>query len=109
MVILYAAGPAVTAQCRAVAKGGQLTLIEVKHLQAACATLKTAPAAMLVLSPTVKWWDRAVVEEHAARAAVSTTLAAEEDVAEIGQTILTWVAAAARPRLPGGPSRSRRS
>lgn len=113
-IILYAVGPAIFAQCRAAAKEGTLTLVEVKHLQAACVELETGPAARLVLSRALKWWDRAVVEEHAARAAVPITLVSDDDGAEIARDMLTWVVDAARRRRPGTtgisprPSRPRR-
>lgn len=104
-VVLYAVGQAVTAHCVAATKGREIALVTVKHLQQACATLKEAPATMVVVSTTVKWWDRAVIEDHARQASIAVRYVAEDDD-EVGEDILSAVETERlrRLELSTGPS-----
>ena len=69
-VILYGLPADVAAECERVATELRLARADVKHLQAACTALQAHPRAMMVVGTTIRSWDRAVVEEHAARAGV---------------------------------------
>jgi hypothetical protein len=96
-LILYGVGPDVAAECTALATELHIGRSEVKHLQAACIALKAHPHAFLVAGVSIRPWDRAVLEEHAARAGTPlrwvTTESEAEDVAAL---VRTWATESAR-------------
>ena len=90
-LILYGVGPEIAAECDRIASELRLARAEVKHLQAACVALKAHPRAMLLASVTIRSWDRAVVEEHAARAGVPLRwVAAEHAPDDVGAEVRSW-------------------
>lgn len=99
-VVLYVTDAATSAQCVTAARSASVAVIEVKHLQAACAALALGPAPMLVVSRSVKWWDRTVIEEHAARAAAPIRWVSEGDLDTLERDISAWSIATLRPRRP---------
>lgn len=63
---------------RAVAHELEFGLAEPAHLQAACRALAQYPGALLVLSCSLKPWDRDVVLDHAARARAEVVFVDQE-------------------------------
>ena len=53
---------------RSVAQELAIGVAEPAHLQAACRALAQYPGALLLLSPSLKPWDKDVVLDHASRA-----------------------------------------
>lgn len=101
ILIAYGLGPQFTAECVAVAKNAKIGFTAVRHLQAACSVMNTGRATMLVASMALKWWDRAIVEEHAARVAAATLWASEANIALVTEHLVAWASEAARPRRIG--------
>jgi hypothetical protein len=96
-VILYAVGPEVAGECEDLANELRIGRAEVKHLQAACTALKAHPHAFLVASVTIRPWDRAVLEEHAARAGTTLRWVSSEDEADdVAALVRTWATESAR-------------
>lgn len=96
-LILYAVGPEVAGECEDLANELRIGRAEVKHLQAACIAIKAHPHAFLVASVTIRPWDRAVLEEHAARA--GTTLrwvTSEREADDVASLVRTWATESAR-------------
>lgn len=90
-VILYGVPADVAAECERVAGELRLARAEVKHLQAACVALKAHPKAMLVASSSIRSWDRAVVEEHAARAGIPLRwVDADHTPDDVATEVRTW-------------------
>jgi len=90
-VILYGLPADVAAECERVATELRLARAEVKHLQAACTALQTHPRAMLVVGTGIRSWDRAVVEEHAARAGVPLRwVEADHTPGDVSSELRTW-------------------
>ena len=105
MIVLYSLGPDVTRECSAVAKAARIGLTVVRRLQAACAALAAGLPTMVIASTMLKWWDRAVLEEHAARSSAAIRWGSDADVATVEDHILAWVRLGARP---GGSELPRR-
>ena len=90
-VILYAVGPEVAGECEDLANELRIGRAEVKHLQAACIALKAHPHAFLVASVTIRSWDRAVLEEHAARAGTPLRwVGSESEADDVAALVRTW-------------------
>lgn len=64
----------------------QFGLAEPAHLQAACRALAQYPGALLVLSGSLKPWDRDVVLDHAARARAEVLFVEHEQPGDEGRT-----------------------
>jgi hypothetical protein len=101
MVLLFATGPEITAACAAAAERERIVLTEVRHLQGACAVLKTRRPIIVVASSKIRWWDRAIVDEHAARVNAVVRWVSENDAWGIGELLHEWASDVVRPCRPG--------
>jgi hypothetical protein len=91
-IILYGANADVATECEHVARELHIGRTEVRHLQAACAALEAHPKAMLVVSSSLRSWDRVIVEEHAARAGAPLRwVDANQQGDEVANELRAWV------------------
>lgn len=89
-----------TVECIRSAKAAQIAYRRVRHLQAACATLKMHTSPMVVASAFLKSWDRTVLEEHAIRADANVRWVSDiehMDLFSIAEEIGTWATQCSRP------------
>jgi hypothetical protein len=65
--LVFGLSRALASDVRAVAQELEIGVAEPAHLHAACLALAQYPGSLLLLSPSLKPWDRDVVLDHAAR------------------------------------------
>ncbi|CAN5925619.1 hypothetical protein BH11MYX4_BH11MYX4_57040 [soil metagenome] len=101
-LILYAVPSDVGRECEELAHELHLARAEVKHLQAACAALKTHRRALLIASVAIRPWDRESVAEHAARAGTTVNWVGHEQAADdLERSIRSWAAESTRRARTG--------
>jgi hypothetical protein len=90
-LILYVGEGEVSRASTDVADELMIARVEVKHLEAACRMLKTCPQAFLVASASISWWDREVLEEHAARAGTTVRwVSSGTEPYAVGDAVRKW-------------------
>lgn len=69
-VLLFGVGGDARIACEDAAREAGLTVLELRHLQAACRALTLTPCSLLVVGPALKPWDRDVAADAAGRAGI---------------------------------------
>lgn len=96
-VVFFGVSSELMDACELRERGVPLARVEAKHLFAACTALSAFESAMLVVSTTIRPWDRDVIVEHARKAKASILwVGTDPDVGEITSSISTWATAAMR-------------
>lgn len=90
-IILYGLPPEVATECTLAASELGVARAEVKHLQAACAALKTHPRAMMIASSRIRPWDREVIEDHAVRSGTPLRwVSSDAEAYDAAKAVVAW-------------------
>jgi hypothetical protein len=88
-------------------RGVPLVRVEAKHLYAACTALHAFENAMLVVSTTIRPWDRDVIVEHARSVKASVVwVGVDPDVNEMTASIAIWASTTMRSGVKVAERRS---
>jgi hypothetical protein len=82
-VVFFGVSAEVLHACEPLARSLPFARAEAKHLYAACAALEAFASAILVVSTSIRPWDRDVIEEHASRVKAPVLWVGSDDVEEI--------------------------